>query len=140
MKNFLFLVLLLFSLSTSAQLADTLHCKSGLKYIQLKEGDGVKLKTGQTAKIRYIGKLYNGEIFDGFGNGSVFMYKIGDPDFIQGWAEGLQLMSKGEKGIFIIPPFLAYGTKGATDPTEEKEYLVPPNETIIFEVEVLGVK
>jgi len=140
MKKLTFLFLLFLSLSVSAQLADTLHCKSGLKYIKLKEGDGVKLKVGQIAKIRYVGKLYNGEIFDGFNNGSVFMYKIGDPDFIQGWAEGLQLMSKGEKAILIIPHFLGYGTKGAKDPTEEKEWLVPPNETIIFEIEVLNIK
>ena len=140
MKLLTILIFLFISVNSFAQQTDTLHCKSGLKYIKLKDGDGVTLKVGQTAKVKYVGKLYNGEIFDGFDDGAVFMYKIGDPDYIQGWAEGFQLMSKGEKGILIVPPFLAYGTKGASDPFGEKEYLVPPNATIIFEVEILNVK
>jgi FKBP-type peptidyl-prolyl cis-trans isomerase len=137
------LLILLFTLLLSSSLHaqyDTLHCESGLKYIKLQEGTGKKPLDGQRVKVSYIGKLPNGEIFDQLEKGDHFFFKIGDPAIIKGWSEGFKLMSPGEKGIFIIPPFLGYGTKGVKDPYGEKEYLIPPNSTLFFEVELFSIK
>jgi FKBP-type peptidyl-prolyl cis-trans isomerase FkpA len=139
MKYIFLLLFFVISSSIYAQ-QDTVFCESGLKYVRLKEGDGKKPLDGQQVKVTYTGKLQNGEIFEALEKGDFFMFKIGDPDIIKGWSEGFKLMSKGEKGIMIIPPFLAYGTKGVKDPYGEKEYMVPPNSTLIFEVELISIK
>jgi FKBP-type peptidyl-prolyl cis-trans isomerase len=139
MKTFLLLFFLFMTTSVFAQ-NDTVYCESGLKYVQLKPGVGKKAMNGQRVKVSYVGKLMTGEVFEALEDGDVFMFKIGDPGIISAWNEGFKLMSTGEKGIFITPPFLAYGTKGAKDPTGEKEYLVPPNATLIFEVELISIK
>lgn len=138
-KSSLFFFLVLLSATLFAQ-QGTIYCASGLKYVRLQSGDGVKPLDGQEVKIWYLGKLIDGEIFDELSRKSTFMFKIGDPGIIKGWHEGVKLMSKGEKGIFIIPPFLGYGSKGFKDPYEEKEYMIPPNATLIFEVELISIK
>lgn len=140
MKNIFIILFLFISTTVLAQKQDTVYCKSGLHYIKLKEGNGIKPIDGQRVRVSYVGKLENGEIFEALENGDVFMFKIGDPGIIQGWNEGFKLMSEGEKGILIIPPFLAYGTKGAKDPFGEKEYLIPPNATLTYEVELISIK
>jgi peptidyl-prolyl cis-trans isomerase A (cyclophilin A) len=140
MKKSLLLLFLFFASATLFAQQDTIFCESGLKYVRLQAGDGVKPVDGQEVKIWYLGKLTNGEVFDELSRKSFFMFKIGDPGIIKGWHEGFKLMSKGEKGIFIIPPFLAYGSKGFKDPYEEKEYMIPPNATLIFEVELISIK
>ncbi len=139
MHHYLLAAFLFISTAAFAQ-QDTSYSETGLKYVRLKSGDGIHPTKGQEVKVRYVGKLLNGEIFDGFENGSVFLFRIGDPGIIEGWHEGFQLMSKGEKGIFILPPFLAYGSKGVKDPEGEKEYLIPPNATLVFEVELISIK
>ncbi len=139
MKIVFFLFLSLLSVSLYAQ-QDTLYCESGLKYVRIKSGDGKKPLDGQRVKVSYTGKLLNGEIFEKLEDGDSFFFKIGDPTIIKGWSEGFKLMQQGEKGIFIIPPFLAYGSKGVKDPFGEKEYMIPPNATLIYEVELVNIK
>ena len=139
MKNILLLLSLFVSINSYAQ-RDTVFCESGLKYVRLKEGDGKKPIEGQRVKVSYVGKFLNGEIFQALEKGDVFMFKIGDPGIIKGWNEGFQLMRQGEKGVLIVPPFLGYGSKGVKDPEEVKEYMVPPNSTLVFEVELISVK
>jgi FKBP-type peptidyl-prolyl cis-trans isomerase len=139
MRNILLLLLLFASIKSYAQ-RDTIFCESGLKYVRLKEGDGKKPIDGQRVKVTYVGKLLNGEIFQALEPGDVFMFKIGDPGIIKGWNEGFKLMSQGEKGVLVVPPFLGYGSKGQKDLEGEKEYMIPPNATLIFEIELISIK
>jgi peptidyl-prolyl cis-trans isomerase B (cyclophilin B) len=110
--------------------ADTVTTASGLKYTIVKKGNGVKPKSGQTIKVHYTGKLLDGKVFDSsVTRGEPFSFAVGTGQVIKGWDEGLLLMSKGEKRILIIPPQLGYGANGAGP--------IPPNSTLIFEVELL---
>ncbi|MCS6824861.1 MAG: FKBP-type peptidyl-prolyl cis-trans isomerase [Cytophagaceae bacterium] len=124
---------------TQAQ-SDTVETSSGLKYYKIKSTSGTPAKPGSKVKVAYIGRFTNGEVFQSTEKDEYFIFKIGDPQIIKGWNEGFQLLRQGEKAVFIIPPWLAYGAKGAPDPTGEKQYIVPPNTTIIFEVELLEIK
>jgi FKBP-type peptidyl-prolyl cis-trans isomerase len=117
---------------------DTTVTESGLKYFKIKETTAGRPKIGEKIKVRYTGRLLSGEIFQATNQDEYFMFKIGDPGIIKGWNEGFQLMNYGEKAVFIIPPWLGYGSKGAIDPTGEKQYIVPPDSTIIFEVELIS--
>jgi len=96
---------------------------------------------GSKIKVNYTGKLKNGDMFDStVDQGKPFKFKLGAGEVIKGWDEGFALMSKGEKGILIIPPELGYGKKGAPDPYEDNIYIIPPNAMLIFEVELLDFK
>lgn len=141
MKQFFFFVCyLLFVFNLIAQ-SDTVVTKSGLKYVQIKPGNGEKPIKGSKIKVNYTGKLPNGEIFDStVDQGKPFKFNLGMAEVIKGWDEGFALMSKGEKGVLIIPPNLAYGTKGVQDPYEDNKYIIPPNATLIFEVELISFK
>ncbi len=139
MKAIFFLLLLISS--TAIAQKDTIYTPGGVKYVRVQAGtDDIKPTVGQEVKVRYIGKLQNGEVFDEVSGRAFFSFKIGDKDVIEGWSEGFKLMSKGEKGIFVIPPFLAYGTKGFKDPFEPEKYMIPPNTTLTFEVELISIK
>ena len=105
---------------------------SGLQYKVLKEGTGKSPKATDVVVVNYRGTLINGKEFDS-------SYKSGKPiEFplnrvIPGWTEGVQLMKEGAKYEFFIPPNLAYGSRGAGG-------VIGPDETLIFEVELLKVK
>ncbi|HVD98207.1 MAG TPA: FKBP-type peptidyl-prolyl cis-trans isomerase [Cytophagaceae bacterium] len=139
MKKIFFFVFLLIAFQLQAQ-QDTVYTGTGLKYVQLKAGDGKKPVDGSRVKVSYTGKFLNGEVFEKLEDGDSFFFKIGDPTIIKGWSEGFKLMSQGEKGIFVLPPFLAYGSKGVKDPEGLKEYMIPPNATLVYEVELISVK
>ena len=111
----------------------TYTTRSGLQYIISKEGTGVTPKSGQTVVLDYTGYLLDGTIFDSsIRRGEKFSFPIGEGKVITGWEEGIALMKVGDKIRFTIPPNLAYGEKSVGS--------IPPNATLIFDVELFEVK
>ena len=109
--------------------------KSGLKYVDLKVGTGAKPKAGQEVTVHYVGTLMSGKKFDSSrDHGMPFTFTIGQGQVIKGWDEGVLTMKVGGKRKLIVPANLAYGPGGTPDGT------IPPNATLNFEVELLGVK
>lgn len=107
---------------------------SGLKYIDIKEGTGDTPKTGQTVEVHYTGTLEDGTKFDSSRDRNTpFKFKIGVGQVIKGWDEGVGTMKVGGSRQLIIPPELGYGARGAGG-------VIPPNATLIFDVELLGIK
>lgn len=108
--------------------------ESGLKYIEVQEGDGVSPETGQNVTVHYTGVLENGQKFDSSRDRNrPFTFKIGVGQVIKGWDEGVADMKVGGRRQLIIPPELGYGARGAGG-------VIPPNATLIFDVELLDVK
>ncbi|MBY0425716.1 MAG: FKBP-type peptidyl-prolyl cis-trans isomerase, partial [Cytophagales bacterium] len=106
-----------------------------LKYNILKSGTGETPKKGQKLKVNYSGKFSNGKVFD---SGNNFKFQFGEEGFIPAWDEAFSLMQKGEKIVFIAKPELAYGKQGIKN--DEGEYIILPNSTLIFEVELIEIK
>jgi FKBP-type peptidyl-prolyl cis-trans isomerase len=117
---------------------DTVKTPTGLQIITLEKGEAQMPKVGQEVKVKYVGFLENGQIFEESDGG--FKYILGDKTIIPGWNEALQLMHLGEKAVIILPPYLAYGAKGSKDQFEPEKYSVPPNATILFEITLLKIK
>lgn len=106
---------------------------SGLKYIDMKVGEGESPETGQRISVHYTGRLENGNQFDSsVDRGTPFDFPIGMGRVIKGWDEGIMTMKVGGKRKLIIPPDLAYGDEGVGP--------IPPNATLIFEVELLRIE
>lgn len=109
--------------------------RSGLKYTDVKVGKGPSPKAGQDVTVHYTGKLANGKKFDSSRDRKMpFTFTIGQGNVIKGWDEGVMTMKVGGKRNLVIPGNLAYGEQGTPDGT------IPPNATLNFEVELLGVK
>ena len=111
---------------------------SGLKITDTQAGTGATPRTGQTCVMHYTGWLYQdgkkGAKFDSsVDRGQPFEFDLGAGMVIKGWDEGVASMKVGGKRTLIIPPELGYGARGAGG-------VIPPNATLLFEVELLGLK
>jgi peptidylprolyl isomerase len=116
--------------SKSAEMVKT---SSGLAYVDLTEGSGPQPTAGKQVKVHYTGWLENGTKFDSsLDRGEPFVFTIGIGQVVPGWDEGVMSMKTGGKRKLVIPPQLGYGTSGAGG-------VIPPNATLIFEVELLDV-
>lgn len=110
----------------------------GVKVTILKEGTGAVAKSGDTVAMNYTGALTNGTVFDSnidpkFGHVQPFVFTIDGQQVIKGWDIGVAGMKIGEKRKLELSPDFAYGATGAGS-------AIPPNATLIFEVELLGIK
>jgi peptidylprolyl isomerase len=119
--------------------AETTTTASGVKITDTKVGTGEEAKPGQTVSVHYTGWLDGGEGVKGFkfdssvDRGQPFDFKLGAGQVIKGWDDGVAGMKVGGKRTLNIPPELGYGGNGAGN-------VIPPNATLIFDVELLGVK
>lgn len=106
---------------------------NGLKIEDIKIGGGAEAKNGSTVTVNYIGTLLDGTKFDSsYDHNQTFSFVVGGGQVIPGWDQGLLGMKVGGKRKLVIPPSLAYGEKGVTG-------AIPPNSTLIFEIELLKV-
>jgi FKBP-type peptidyl-prolyl cis-trans isomerase len=119
--------------AVSASKGDWKTTASGLKYQVMKQGTGtVSPKATDTVKVHYHGTLLDGTVFDSsVERGEPISFPLNR--VIAGWTEGLQLMKVGDKFKFEIPPDLAYGPNSPSPK-------IPPNSTLVFEVELLGIQ
>ncbi|HZR18304.1 MAG TPA: FKBP-type peptidyl-prolyl cis-trans isomerase [Verrucomicrobiae bacterium] len=119
--------------AAAATNSDMITTASGLQYQVLKHGAGtVSPKASDTVKVHYHGTLLDGTVFDSsVERGEPISFPLNG--VIPGWTEGLQLMKVGDKFKFIIPPNLAYGPNSPSPK-------IPPNSTLVFEVELLGIQ
>jgi FKBP-type peptidyl-prolyl cis-trans isomerase len=104
---------------------------TGIRYVIMREGEGDRPKPGDKVSVLYVGRLLNGKVFDQATEASQpFVFRVRRDAVIEGWDQVLQLMKRGEKRLVIIPPELAYGTRGQ-----------PPkigrNQTLVFEIELV---
>ncbi len=107
---------------------------SGLRYQMLQEGSGEKAEKGNTVSVHYKGQLVDGTVFDSsYKRNQPIDFALGVGQVISGWDEGIQLLKVGDKARFVIPGDLAYGSAGAGG-------VIPPNATLIFDVELMDVK
>jgi peptidylprolyl isomerase len=124
--------------ATTAKAQPVMTTADGLKIIDTQPGTGASPTTGQTCVMHYTGWLYEngtkGKKFDSsVDRGTPFEFKIGVGQVIRGWDEGVATMKVGGKRTLIIPPEPGYGARGAGG-------VIPGNATLIFDVELLGVK
>jgi peptidylprolyl isomerase len=114
--------------------AKTVTTPSGLKYVDLEVGTGATPKRGQTVIVHYTGWLTNGKKFDSsVDRNQPFSFVLGRGEVIKGWDEGVSTMRVGGKRKLTIPPGLAYGAQGYPG-------AIPPNATLIFEVQLLRIR
>ena len=105
---------------------------TGIRYVITQEGQGDSPKPGDKVNVLYVGRLLNGKVFDQATDpAQPFTFRVRREAVIEGWDQVLQLMKRGEKRLVIIPPELAYGTRGQ-----------PPkigrNQTLVFEMELIS--
>lgn len=106
---------------------------SGLKYVDIVEGSGPAAITGQRVSVDYTGTLQNGTKFDSSVGRQPYEFVLGSGTVIKGWDEGIKNMKVGGKRKLIIPPSLGYGAQG-------RPPSIPGNSTLLFDVELVGIK
>ena len=108
--------------------------ESGLRYKMIQKGSGKKAENGKTVSVHYEGSLESGKVFDSsYPRKKPIDFKLGEGQVIEGWDEGIALLQVGDKARFVIPSHLGYGSRGAGG-------AIPPNATLIFDVELMDVK
>lgn len=132
------LVLLTFLISIATVNAEVITLDSGLRYEDVKVGTGAEAVSGNTVDVHYTGWLdeqgHKGNKFDSsVDRGAPFSFPLGAGRVIKGWDEGVAGMKVGGKRTLMIPPDLGYGARGAGG-------VIPPNASLIFDVELLEVK
>jgi FKBP-type peptidyl-prolyl cis-trans isomerase len=106
---------------------------TGLRYKMIQEGKGAKAESGKKVSVHYEGSLLNGQVFDSsYKRSEPIDFQLGVGNVIPGWDEGIALLKVGDKARFVIPSDLAYGSAGAGG-------VIPPDATLIFDVELMGV-
>ena len=114
--------------------AEEITTESGLRYLEHISGDGEVTQAGNVVVVHYSGFLSDGTKFDSsHDRARPFNFTLGENRVIKGWEEGLLNMKKGAKRTLIIPPELGYGSRGAGG-------VIPPNATLVFEVELIDFK
>jgi peptidyl-prolyl cis-trans isomerase A (cyclophilin A) len=107
---------------------------SGLRYQFIQKGSGKQAESGRTVSVHYEGSLENGKVFDSsYPRKKPIEFKLGQGQVIEGWDEGIALLKVGDKARFVIPSHLGYGSRGAGG-------AIPPDATLIFDVELMEVK
>ena len=118
----------------AGQVGKEVTTPSGLKYTDLQVGTGAVAQAGKTVSVHYTGTLTDGKKFDSsVDRGQPFSFPLGAGRVIKGWDEGVAGMKVGGKRRLVIPPDLGYGARGAPP-------VIPPNATLVFDVELLDVK
>jgi FKBP-type peptidyl-prolyl cis-trans isomerase len=114
---------------------DTITTESGLKYLVVKKSNNpTKAEKGMMVDVHYTGFLTDGKVFDSsIERGNPISFELGTGSVIKGWDEGIALMNIGDKYRLIIPADLGYGTNGAGSD-------IPPNATLLFDVELVNVR
>ena len=107
--------------------------ESGLRYQFIQRGNGKKAENNKTVAVHYEGSLENGKVFDSSYKRKPIEFPLGQGNVIEGWDEGIALLQVGDKARFVIPSHLGYGASGAGG-------VIPPNATLIFDVELMDVK
>lgn len=121
------------AMATANEDQNTVTTPSGLKYIDQVEGTGATPAAGQTVYVHYTGTLQDGKKFDSSRDRNTpFSFRLGAGQVIKGWDEGISTMKVGGQRRLIIPPELGYGARGAGG-------VIPPNATLIFDVELLRI-
>jgi FKBP-type peptidyl-prolyl cis-trans isomerase len=116
------------------ELKDAVTTPSGLKYSEVEGGFGEVAKAGKQVSVHYTGYLEDGTKFDSsVDRGEPFQFALGTGQVIKGWDEGVAGMKVGGRRKLMIPPDLGYGARGAGR-------VIPPNATLIFDVELLEVR
>ena len=111
----------------------TVITTSGLQYTEVAAGSGLKPQSGDVVAVHYTGTLQDGTVFDSsYNHGAPLRFPLGAGRVIPGWDEGISMMSEGGQAILVIPPDLAYGSQGAAG-------VIPPNATLIFDVELIDI-
>lgn len=107
---------------------------SGLRYQFIQKGEGKQAASGKMVSVHYEGSLENGKVFDSsYSRKKPIEFKLGIGQVIEGWDEGIALLKVGDKARFVIPSDLGYGSRGAGG-------AIPPDATLIFDVELMDVK
>jgi peptidylprolyl isomerase len=121
-------------LKPTIQNGEKMKTTSGLDYLEVEVGTGAQAAAGKTVSVHYTGKFQDGKVFDSsVSRGDPLTFRLGVGQVIKGWDEGIALMKVGGKAQLTIPPELAYGERGASG-------VIPPNATLIFDVELVAVK